>query len=151
MDGNCVLKQDPHELIKLMGDKDFAFFKHPGRDCVYAEAEACVSLGKGNLKELAEQQKEYAKQNFPEHSGLCELTCFIRKNTPEANEAFEKWWAEITRYSNRDQISFPVAFKNEMWETIPGTIAYLEGNKTFKGNKYFNYKPHQKYEENSTN
>ena len=44
IDGSITLKQDPHELIKLLVDKDCAFFKHPGRDCVYSEADACVSL-----------------------------------------------------------------------------------------------------------
>jgi len=150
MDGNCSLKQDPHELIKLMGDKDFAFFKHPGRDCLFEEADACVNLGKGNIKEIAEQMTKYAKDNFPEHAGLCECTCFIRKNNDFANDTMEKWWTEITRFSNRDQISFPVVFKDEEWATIPGTIAYLKGNKTFVGNKFFNYSKHKRYED-STN
>jgi glycosyltransferase involved in cell wall biosynthesis len=144
MDGNCKLKQDPHELIKLMGDEDFAFFTHPGRDCIYDEADTCVQLKKGNPKELAEQIREYAKQEHAPHSGLCELTCFIRKNNPKSNLEFEKWWAEICRYSNRDQVSFPLIFK--YWETIPGTVAKIEGNKTFVGNDFFEYRKHKLYD-----
>jgi hypothetical protein len=140
MDGNCSLKQDPHELVKLMGDKDFAFFKHPGRKCLYEEADACVQLGKGETKEIAEQVKEYARINFPENAGLCECTCFIRKNNSKANAVFEKWWIEVSRFSERDQIAFPVAFKGQKWATIPGSVAPLKDNKDFPGNDYFKYK-----------
>lgn len=149
MDGNMTLKQNPHNLIKLMGDKDFAFFKHPGRDCLYEEAMTCVELGKGNVLEIAEQVKEYAKVGFPEHAGLTEMTCFIRKNTPKANAAFERWWVEVTRFSNRDQIAFPVAFNGEKWATIPGSIACYKDAKNmenykelFPGNDYFQWRDH---------
>lgn len=150
MDGNCQLKQDPHELVKLMGNKDFAFFKHPGWDSVYREAERCVELGKGDVSEIAEQVRVYAKDNFPEHSPHCEMTCFIRKNNKKTNDLFEKWWTEITRYSNRDQISFPVVFKGQKWATIPGSVvkasdlkAYDPKNQ-FPGNDYFKYFKHEK-------
>lgn len=143
MDGNMKLKQDPHELVKLMGDKDLAFFTHPGRDCVYEEAETCISLKKGELQEIGEQIKDYAKQQYPQHSGLCELTAFIRKNNPETNELFEKWWAEITRYSERDQLSFPIVFQNQDWAVIPGTVAEIKEDPIFKGNDYFKWKQHK--------
>ena len=152
IDGSITLKKDPRSLIKLMGDKDFAFFKHPGRDDLFEEAVVCVEMNKGNVSEIAEQVKEYAKMEFPEHAGLVELTCFIRKNTPKANKAFERWWVEVCRYSSRDQISHPVAFKGEKWATIPGSIedAKAEVNKgmskevkkSFPGNDYFNVTLH---------
>lgn len=144
IDGNMDLKCDPHELIKLMGDKDYAFFKHPARDCVYQEADACVSLGKGDIKELALQTKEYARQNYPYHKGLCELTAFIRRNTPETNLAFERWWAEICRHSERDQVSFPVAMQGERWATIPGSVAEDKEEENFPGNRYFQWHKHKK-------
>jgi glycosyltransferase involved in cell wall biosynthesis len=143
MDGNCTLKQNPKKLVELMGDKDFAFFKHPSRDCVYDEADACVSYGRGNTKEMAEQIKAYAKQEFPTNNGLIEATCFVRKNNPRTNDLFEKWWADICRYSSRDQLSFPVAFKGQKWATIPGSVATIDGNKDFPGNEFFNYKQHK--------
>lgn len=152
VDGNVKLKQDPHNLIKLLGDNDFAFFKHPGRDCLYEEADACVGLGKGNPKELAEQVKSYAKLSVPPHGGLWELPCFIRKNTPKANAAFERWWVEVTRYSNRDQISFPIAFKGEKIALIPGSVdkwddyTDMQANKKeFPGNDYFKRVKHKHY------
>lgn len=146
-DGSQILMKDPHELVKLMGNRDFAFLNHAGRKCLYDEAEACVGLGKGNRIEIAEQVKDYAKQGFPTQAGLCEMTCFIRKNNPKANAAFERWWTEVTRYSNRDQIAFPVAFKGEKWATIPGKVAYQEGQNVYAGNEYWDYRPHSHYNE----
>lgn len=146
-DGSQILKKDPHELIALMGDKDFAFLNHSGRKCLYDEAEACIQLGKGNVSEIAEQVKEYAKVGFPEKAGLCEMTCFIRKNNPKANAVFERWWVEVTRYSNRDQIAFPVAFKGEKWATIPGKVAYQEGQNVYSGNDYWDYTAHAHYKD----
>lgn len=143
MDGNMDLKVDPHKLVDLLGENDFAFFKHPMRDCVYEEADMCAQLKKGNQKELAEQTKQYAKDGFEPHSGLCEMTAFVRKNTPQANEAFERWWAEICRYSERDQVSFPVAFKGEEWATIPGSVA-VDVHPNFPGNAYFTLNNHKK-------
>lgn len=152
IDGSITLKKDPRDLIKLMGNKDFAFFKHPGRDCLFEEANVCVEMGKGNVSEIAEQVREYARQDFKEHSGLSELTCFARKNNPKANAAFEKWWVEVCRFSSRDQLSFPVAFRGYTWKTIPGSIedAKAENNKNmpesvkrdFPGNKWFDVTQH---------
>ena len=104
----------------------------------------CVSLKKGNIKELAEQTKQYAKEGFEPHSGLCEMTAFVRRNTPKANFAFERWWAEICRHSERDQVSFPVAFQGEQWSTIPGSVAFDEKHPNFPGNNYFILNKHSK-------
>jgi glycosyltransferase involved in cell wall biosynthesis len=147
MDGNIKLKTDPHELVKLMGNKDFAFFKHPGWSSIYTEADVCKKLGKGNVIEMAEQIRAYADPdgvNFPDQAPHCEMTCFIRKNNKKVNDLFEKWWVEICRYSERDQISFPVVFRGEKWATIPGSIAFIEGNPKFPGNKFFKYHKHKK-------
>lgn len=152
IDGSITIKKDPRDLVKLMGNKDFAFFKHPGRDCLYEEAAVCVEMGKGDVSEIAEQVREYARTGVKEHEGLCEMTCFVRRNTPRANEAFEKWWTEVTRFSSRDQLSFPVAFRGYTWKTIPGSIedAKHENNqgmseevkKDFPGNKWFDVTQH---------
>lgn len=129
-----------------MGDKNFAFFTHPGRDCLFEEADFCVQLGKGDRFEIAEQVKEYSKINFPPNIGMCECTAFIRKNNSKANEMFEKWWAEICRYSERDQISFPLIFRGQTWATIPGKIADMKDGKLIQSNDYFKYKLHKDYE-----
>ena len=146
IDGNIKFTADPRELVKLLKDKDFAFFKHPGRNSIYDEADVCISLGKGVVDEIGEQIKEYAKKEFPANSGMAECTVFVRKNIPQANEVFEKWWAEICRYSSRDQLSFPIAFELEDWAIIPGSVQKAEGHPKFTGNKYFKYYNHNHFE-----
>jgi glycosyltransferase involved in cell wall biosynthesis len=143
IDGNVKLKKDPKELIKLLGDNDFAFFTHPGRNNPYDEADTCVQLQKGNIQEIAEQIKSYASKDFPQVSRLCEMTAFIRKNNKHANEVFEAWWAEICRYSERDQISFPVIFEKEKWSTIPGSVMFDLDYKELPGNEYLTIKRHK--------
>lgn len=143
IDGSVELKTDPHELIKVMGKKDMAFFKHHGRNCLYDEAEACVQLNKDDVSRIAAQVKEYAKLNFPEQVGLNEMTVFFRRNTCDVNTLFEAWWAEICRFSNRDQISFPMVFRGQEWATIPGDVNYMENSDIFTGNKYFKNNMHK--------
>lgn len=134
MDGNMVLKRDPHELVSLMKDKDFAFFKHHSRGDLYKEIKACMQVKRGNPQELIEQRQDYLKRGIPPKLGMSECPAFIRRNNVKANAVFEKWWAEITRYSNRDQISFPVAFMGLSWETIPGNV--------FEENDFFSHIEH---------
>ncbi len=130
MDGSMVLKQDPHRLVELMKDKDFAFFKHHSRGDLYKEIKACIQVKRGNPRELIEQKEDYLKRGIPARLGMSECAAFIRRNIPNANIVFEKWWAEICRYSERDQVSWPVAFQGQLWETIPGNI--IEENDFFE-------------------
>lgn len=145
IDGNLTLKTDPRKLVEAMGDYDFAFFKHPGRDCIYEESDACISLGKGIPSEIGEQMKTYAKF-FPEHAGLSELTVFVRRNNKRTNDLFEAWWAEISRHSNRDQLSFPVVFKGQQWAVLPGSIAEHKNHHQLVGNEFVTYAKHNHYE-----
>src|SRR5882724_3622064 len=107
MDGNFILKQDPHKLVEIMGDKDFAFFKHHSRRDIYKEINVCLKVKRGNPEELLEQKEAYLKMGIPRNSGMAECPAYVRKNNPNANAAFERWWGEICRYSSRDQVSFP--------------------------------------------
>lgn len=122
LDGNIKLKVPAQQLIdEYLKDKDIAVFRHMGRDCVYKEAEACVALQKGSMKELAEQVTAYAEKGHPYHAGLCECGVIIRRHTKEIEAMNEKWWAHYCRYSERDQISFPLAFDLDKVEQMEGS------------------------------
>jgi len=111
IDGNITIKIPAQELIdKYLGDKDIAVVRHSGRDCIYDEANAIVGFGFEEPAILANQIKEYSKRGIKEHSGLAECGFMIRRNTKEVARMNEKWWAEYTVYSKRDQLSFPIAF-----------------------------------------
>ncbi|HAT73386.1 MAG: putative glycosyltransferase [Candidatus Moranbacteria bacterium GW2011_GWF2_36_839] len=130
MDGNVKLKVPAKEVVdKFLKDKNIALWKHKNRDCIYAEAEACYEQNRETPEALGEQIEAYRKLDTPEHNGLYAATVIIRRHTKKINELNEKWWAHYSRYSKRDQISFPVVFPKE-------EINCIEDGEMWK-NKYF--------------
>ena len=116
------MKVPAQRLIdEFLQDKDVAVFRHLGRDCVYVEAGACLGLGKGNPIEISDQTMSYLSKGWPEHAGLMECNMIIRRHTPEVEQMNERWWAHYCRYSERDQISFPLAFPQDKVEQIEGS------------------------------
>ena len=123
LDGNIELKVPAQKLVdEWLKDKDIAVFRHIGRDCIYDEAQACVSLEKEKPEELSPQIKEYARRGILAHAGLAECGVIVRRNTPEVNRMNEKWFAEYCRFGCRDQISFPVAFDLDKVNLIESSV-----------------------------
>lgn len=110
------LKVPPERLVEeWLGDADMALFKHPWRDCVHEEAIAAECRMKRNdeLMILREQQKHYRDIGFPEHIGtLPETAIIIRRHNTIVKRFCEAWWAEMCRWSYRDQVSFPVVLRD---------------------------------------
>lgn len=111
-DANIFPQLSPQELIdKYLGDADIAIFKHPWRDCLYEEINIVRETKRLQIKPLlnglARQQRDYESDKYPLHNGLWECNFFIRKNDKKVNALFEKWWEHITKYQQRDQVSFP--------------------------------------------
>ena len=122
LDANIELLIDPEQLVQeWLKDKDIAVFKHSGRDCIYQEADAIAHFGKETPEALKEQVVAYAKRGWLEHKGLAECGVIVRRHTEEVKRMNEKWWAEYSRYSRRDQMSFPLAFPLEKVNLIEGS------------------------------
>ena len=138
IDGALSLKVPVESLIdKYLSDTDIALYRHQiGRNCIYKEAEACITLKLNNIDIMKEQVKHYKDLGYPSDFGLYECPVILRRNTPEIEELNNFWWAEICRYSRRDQLSFDYI----LWKlgirvtTIPGHI---------KDGIYFNRIPHR--------
>jgi hypothetical protein len=110
LDGNVQLLVDPQVLVdEWLGDALIAAPKHPSRDCVYDEAEACIKKHKGDPKVLRAQVASYRKQGYPAHAGLAETKVVIRRNTTATQLMGEMWWSQVWYSSVRDQVSFPWA------------------------------------------
>lgn len=106
------------EEVKQSG-KVVGVFKHPWRDCVYDEAEEIVRLGK-DVKENVEPMVEaFTSMNYPKHNGLAACGVLVRNNML-AMTMNNYWWAYLCSTSKRDQLSFPIAFKDQ--------IHYFNGN-----------------------
>lgn len=140
LDANMRLKVPAQQLVdEFLKDKDIAVFRHIGRDCVYDEAQACVALGKGDINELSTQVRTYAENGHPKHAGMAECGMIIRRHTEEITKMNERWWTEYCRHSERDQMSFPIAFDLEKVNLIEASVwrhPYFEivGHKDEKNN-----------------
>jgi hypothetical protein len=109
VDGNIQLNCLPQALLPPSPDSwDLAVWKHPYRNCLYAEAEECVRLEKDDAATIWAQVARYRAQGFPEHAGLAENNVMARRhNAPAMIELAHAWWREISGGSRRDQLSFP--------------------------------------------
>jgi hypothetical protein len=114
IDGNIDVVGDLQPLVRTSELERFLAFRHPERDCAYAEAEECIRLGKDAEAIIRRQMDRYRVEGLPARSGLIEANVLIRRhNDPQVIELMEAWWREILAGSRRDQLSFPyVAWKS---------------------------------------
>lgn len=85
-------------------------FPHPGRACIYEEAKACIALKKDNPDAVRGQIERYRESGMPEHYGLIEAGCMVRRHgDPSVIRVMDDWWNEFLDGCRRDQISFPYA------------------------------------------
>ncbi|MFW5885301.1 MAG: glycosyltransferase domain-containing protein [Patescibacteria group bacterium] len=118
IDGNLKLKKDNiKQLIEqYLAKDDIALFRHPERDCVYEEAEACIYYNKEDPSRIRKQVDCYRKKGYPKKNGLVMTSILFRKNqSKKIKKLNEEWWRELRKRSKRDQLSFNyVAWKNKL-------------------------------------
>lgn len=139
MDGNIFLNVPPLKLIsELLGEADMALFRHPYRHCLYQEHEPAKQRILPPFKALMDEQvTRYREQGMPENFGLGECGMLIRRNNAVTAEFNDRWWAEICRYTNRDQMSFPYVLW-KMKDRIK--LKFILGN--VRKHAYFKYINH---------
>ena len=146
LDGNIYIdtRVDLKKMVKeFLGDSDIALFKHWSRDCIYDEEVACRRLYDISIRdkvniEMKEQIAWYKKHKFPEHFGMGETGMLIRRHNEKVKRFNERWWSHISRFSNRDQLSFTVV-AHSMPEV---KINYIDGN--VRSHPYFIYNAHKR-------
>jgi hypothetical protein len=114
IDANIQLNCPPQALMPPSPESwDLATWRHPFRDCVYAEAGECVRDGKDDAATILAQVARYRAQGLPEHAGLVENNVMVRRhNAPAMVALAQAWWREIAGGSRRDQLSFPFVAAN---------------------------------------
>ena len=123
IDGNMEVLTDPISLI----DKNYIIEipRHPYRNCIYNEAEACIRLKKDSKEIIEKQIKEYKDLNYPKNQGLVQTNIIIRKhNDKKCIKLMEDWWKEIEEHSCRDQLSFNFV----LWKNKNIKFKYLDKN-----------------------
>ena len=139
LDGNIFLNVPAPKLVSdMLEDADIALFKHPWRGCIYQEhAHAKGRVPAAWQPMMDEQVANYRREGMPADFGLGECGMLIRRNNDVIAEFNERWWAEICRYTNRDQMSFPYV----LWK-MGGRIKvrFIDGN--VRKHPYFKYISH---------
>lgn len=139
VDGNISLLASVDEIVQeLLKDADMALFKHPWRQCLYQEHEHAIQRISAPFKPIMDKQVNmYKMEGMPANFGLGECGMLIRRNNDVVNEFNERWWAEICRYTSRDQMSFPYVLW-KMKDRIK--INFIDGN--VRDHKFFKYITH---------
>jgi hypothetical protein len=136
VDGCLTPSSGPEQLVRALKDNDLATFKHCERSCVYQELRACLRLKKDKPDLMRTQVERYRKEGYPPNNGLAETTCVVRRQTDQIKLLNEAWWAEITRGSQRDQLSLDYL----CWK-LGVQYSHLKG--TRPKSPYFRWRPHR--------
>lgn len=139
LDGNIFLNVPPSKLVsEFLKEDDMAVFRHPLRNCLYQELDHAKARVLPEYKPLMDEQvASYRHEGMPVNFGLGECGMIIRRHNAATEEFNQRWWAEICRYTNRDQMSFPYVLW-KMQERIK--INLIPGN--VRQHAYFKYVPH---------
>ena len=139
VDGTHIPDVDPRYLVlKYLQASDIALFRHPLRDCIYDEMDACLKYNKGNADDILRQKEQYLSEGYPHHNGLATCTVILRRHhSSYVIRVMEEWWQEINRYSVRDQLSFNYVTHRQGldYSVIPGHVY---------NNHYFQFTPHRR-------
>lgn len=109
--GTMIGKDFVERCLEYLGDADMLAFKHPDRDCIYAEANFCQFMPKYQGVPVLEQVEEYRKQGYPAHAGLWACGLLVRRNNERVRKFNKLWWKHINKYTYQDQLSFPICVK----------------------------------------
>lgn len=144
IDGNIYLNVPPEQLVQeWLGNADMAVLEHYHRKDLYWEAKMLSSTFKNRtpwvIDEVNKQIQHYEQIGMPRREEVVMGGMLIRRNNPIVNQFNEAWWAEICRWSQRDQLSFPIVrrqFPELKLNIIKGSI---------KRHPYLRYDDHAHY------
>ena len=92
----------------------FVTFKHPWWDCPYMTADKLIEVGYLTHDQIDPQIADYREKGLPANAGMFHSAVLLRMhNLPEVKRLSDDWFAEIAKYSYRDQI--PLSFL--VWKT----------------------------------
>lgn len=133
VDGKIEIQGDLRNYIRdFQREQPMICFPHFERECIYEEAGACLLCKKGNKEKLIRQISDYYREGYPINNGLYEMACIVRRHNDElVQKVMEDWYREVERYSERDQVSFPiVCYRNHFLPDICDRNIY--GNEWLK-------------------
>ncbi|WP_051331618.1 glycosyltransferase [Methylocaldum szegediense] len=122
IDANIMILGDIYPLIEnfLASGKPVGAVPHPMRKSIYEERWACIRHEKDAPEIMHEQLARYRSQGFA-HDDLIESNLLMFDLKDERTRNFlDTWWAEIDRYSRRDQLSinYALALTGISWHPL---------------------------------
>ncbi|MCR4665733.1 MAG: glycosyltransferase [Desulfovibrio sp.] len=113
VDQNVLLLDVFHREIEdfLASDCPIGTFYHPTRAGFHEESLACMQLHKDSMDTLKRQLACYMGEKVPEDGLYYTNVVLFNLSHPLLPSLLAAWWAEIERFSKRDQISLPYALK----------------------------------------
>jgi len=127
IDGNIKLKTNPNRLLEsfIKSKKKMAVFKHPNRQSLKSELEACIILGKLKGQQINEAEsflQSIKEEGFFSKEDLVAGYILLRKhNENKLNNAMKDWFSIVNHKIPRDQLSLVyVLWKNDI------DLAYLD-------------------------
>lgn len=109
IDGNVTMKLSEQEALeKFLRDADMAVFKHPWRNHPWDEARCCEMLKFDEPIRLQQFMNHYGEE-YLKSLPLHECNVILRRYNDATIRFNEHWWALICRWSQRDQVTFPIA------------------------------------------
>lgn len=113
VDGSFRIISDRFAVEALSHANPIAQFKHPWRDCLYAEAIESAAIAKYETQiGLAEKQAAaYRSVGHPEHWGLWATGVIARHHTEQIKQFGHHWLEEVDQWTFQDQISHPFSLR----------------------------------------
>jgi hypothetical protein len=124
-DLSCMLNWTYHDIVTL---------RHPTRNCIYDEADACAMMNKDSHAAISKQMRKYEQKNYPQNNGLVATGIIVRKNTYNVNLFCNNWHTELKNGSFRDQLSFNYVLSKHGIKVKKISFENIH--------KYFKYKQH---------
>jgi hypothetical protein len=113
VDNTVRLKMPPGEIFRRYLNQSrspLVCFRHPWRHCVYDEAREVLELGFDKPDLVNAQLSYYRNLGYPQNNGLWKGAFLLRRqNDRRLVRVMETWFELVRAYSQRDQVSFPVA------------------------------------------
>ena len=124
VDGNAEIEKSISELSKKINSDNFwlSLKKHPSRNCIYDEVEACLKMGVISQKNHDETLHFLQNENCPKEYGLSETNIIFRKhNNPKCISLMEMWIGLFMESSERTRDQFYLSYciwKNNVLKEI---------------------------------
>lgn len=124
MDANIEISSPEfYDRLRELADSDvcFAAPRHPLRDDLYEEMEACLKVGRATLDDMKRVCDFLLSGNWGRHSGMTENCLIFRVHNNPAVVRADKAWNELfARYPYRDQLLLGPCLKDA--GIVPGRL-----------------------------